>query len=63
MRKASKWLLGKWTQSPSPSPDPYPAGQNQPRTYIGIGTLNGGTSHARINKRSSIAVYNSEEDN
>jgi len=42
MRKASTRLLEQGTQ-PSPAPDLIPA-EHQPRTYIGIGTANGGTS-------------------
>ena len=45
MRKASTGLLEQGTQTPSPAPDLIPAEtKNQPRTYIGIGTANGGTS-------------------
>jgi hypothetical protein len=45
MRKASTSLLEQETQTPSPAPDLIPAEtENQPRTYIGIGTANGGTS-------------------
>ena len=45
MRKASTELLEQGTQTPSPAPDLIPAeGKNQPRTHIGIGTVNGGTS-------------------
>ena len=47
MRKASTELLEQGTQTPSPAPDLIPAeGKNQPRTHIGIGTVNGGTSMA-----------------
>ena len=45
MRKASTKLLKQGTQTPSPAPDVIPAETNhQPRTHIGIGTANGGTS-------------------
>jgi hypothetical protein len=45
MRKASTELLEQGTQMPSPAPDLIPAQtKNQPRTHIGIGTVNGGTS-------------------
>ena len=46
MRKASTGLPEQGTQTPSPAPDLIPAEtKNQPRTHIGIGTANGGTSH------------------
>ena len=45
MSKASTELLEQGTQTPSPAPDLIPAEtKNQPRTHIGIGTVNGGTS-------------------
>jgi hypothetical protein len=45
MRKASTELLEQGTQTPSPAPDLIPAEtKHQPRTHIGIGTANGGTS-------------------
>ena len=45
MKKASTELLEQGTQTPSPAPDLIPAEtKNQPRTHIGIGTVNGGTS-------------------
>src|ERR1039457_6855709 len=45
MSKASRELLQQGTQTPSPAPDLIPAQtENQPRTHIGIGTANGGTS-------------------
>jgi hypothetical protein len=45
MRKTSTVLLEQGTQTPSPAPDLIPAEtKNQPRTHIGIGTANGGTS-------------------
>jgi hypothetical protein len=45
MRKTSTKLLEQGTQTPSPAPDLIPAEpKNQPRTHIGIGTANGGTS-------------------
>ena len=45
MRKASTGLLEQGTQTPSPAPDLIPAEtKNQPRTPIGIGTVNWGTS-------------------
>jgi hypothetical protein len=45
MSKASTELLEQGTQTPSPAPDLIPAQtENQPRTHIGIGTANGGTS-------------------
>ena len=43
MRKASTELLEQGIQAPSPAPDLIPA-EHQPRTYIAIGTTNGGTS-------------------
>src|SRR5437667_8833923 len=42
MKKASTRLLEE-TQTPSPAPDLIPA-ESSLRTYIGIGTANGGTS-------------------
>src|ERR1017187_3283713 len=48
MSKASTELLEQGTQTPSPAPDLIPAQtENQPRTHIGIGTANGGTSGGR----------------
>ena len=45
MRKANTRLPEQGTQTPSPAPDLIPAEtKNQPRTYISIGTANGGTS-------------------
>jgi hypothetical protein len=45
MRNASTVLLEQETQTPSPAPDLIPAEtENQPRTHIGIGIANGGTS-------------------
>jgi hypothetical protein len=45
MRKASTKLPEQGTQTPSPAPDLIPAEtENQPRTHIGAGTANGGTS-------------------
>src|SRR5579864_7932146 len=45
MRKASTRLPEQGTQTPSPAPDLIPAEpKNQPRTRIGIGSANGGTS-------------------
>src|SRR5438067_1196809 len=44
MKKASTRLLEQETQTPSPAPDLIPL-NHQLRTYIGIGTANGGTSH------------------
>ena len=45
MRKASTRLPEQGTQTPSPAPDLIPAEtKNQPRTHIGIGATNGGTS-------------------
>ena len=45
MRKASTRLPEQGTQTPSPVPDLIPAKtENQPRTHIGIGTANGGTT-------------------
>jgi hypothetical protein len=47
MRRASTRLAEQGTQTPSPAPDLIPAEtKHQPRTYIGIGTANGGTSTA-----------------
>jgi len=43
MRKASTRMPEQGTQAPSPAPDLIPA-EHQPRTYIEIGTTNGGTS-------------------
>ncbi len=55
MRKASTKLLKQGTQTPSPAPDLIPAETNhQPRTHIGIGTANGGTSvllHFTVNEQ------------
>jgi hypothetical protein len=45
MRNASTRLPEQETQTPSPAPDLIPAEtENQLRTYIRIGTANGGTS-------------------
>src|SRR5579864_9380065 len=45
MRNASTRLPEQGTQTPSPAPDLIPAEiKTQPRTYIGIGAANGGTS-------------------
>ena len=52
MRKASTRLPEQGTQTPSPAPDLIPAEtKNQPRTYIRIGTANGGTSLAKRARR------------
>src|SRR5438270_1127863 len=52
MRKASTALLEQGTQTPSPAPDLIPAvTKHQPRTYIGIGTANGGTSVGKARVR------------
>ena len=52
MRKASTRLPEQGTQTPSPAPDLIPAEpKNQPRTYIAIGTANGGTSGGRRIRR------------
>ncbi len=48
MKKASTRLLEQETQTPSPAPDLIPL-NHQLRTYIGIGTANGGTS-ARLTR-------------
>jgi hypothetical protein len=48
MRKASTGMLEQGIQTPSPAPDLIPA-EHQSRTYIGIGTTNGGTSPVQIN--------------
>jgi hypothetical protein len=49
MSKASTALLEQGTQTPSPAPDLIPAEtKNQPRSHIGIGTVNGATSQGRI---------------
>jgi putative transposase len=48
MRNASTRLPEQGTQTPSPAPDLIAAkANNQPRTHIGIGTANGGTSLPR----------------
>ena len=45
MRKTSTRLPEQGTQTPPPAPDLIPAKtENQPRTHIGTGTANGGTS-------------------
>jgi hypothetical protein len=44
MRRASTWMLGKGTQTPSPSPDLIPAAtkdSTEPETLIRIGTARG----------------------
>src|SRR5438045_1909658 len=46
MREASTRMLEQGTQAPSPAPDLIPA-KNEPRTNIGIGAADGGTSVAR----------------
>ena len=43
MREASTGMLEQGNQAPSPAPDLIPA-EHQPRTYIAIGTSDGGTS-------------------
>jgi len=43
MSKASTRMLEQGIQAPSPAPDLIPAEQST-RTYIEIGTMNGGTS-------------------
>lgn len=48
MSKASTALLEQGTQTPSPAPGLIPAKTKTPRTYIGIGTVNGGTSNIVI---------------
>jgi len=49
MRKASTGMLEQGTQTPSPAPDLIPAKtKTRPRTYITIGTANGGTSVLRV---------------
>jgi hypothetical protein len=50
VRKASTGMLEQEIQSPSPAPDLIPA-EHQPRTYIQIGTTNGGTSLARFSRQ------------
>src|ERR1035438_6202378 len=57
MSKASTELLEQGTQTPSPAPDLIPAQtENQPRTHIGIGTANGGTSvpFLKLSDRKSV---------
>src|SRR5215471_14756542 len=52
MRKASTWMLGPGTQTPSPAPDPIPA-ETKPINgglILGIGTTNGGTSVQEIDE-------------
>ena len=45
MRKTSTRLPEQGTQAPSPAPDLIPAEtENQLRTHLEIGTVNGGTS-------------------
>src|SRR5438128_11411591 len=45
MKKASTGMLEQGTQTSSPAPDLIPAEiNNEPRTHIGIGTVDGGTS-------------------
>ena len=59
MRKASTRLLKQGTQTPSPAPDLIPAETNhQPRTHIGIGTANGGTSIALIDHIEGVLSAN-----
>jgi hypothetical protein len=49
MRNASTRLPEQGTQTPSPAPDLIPAQtKKQPRTHIGIGTANGGTSSPQL---------------
>ena len=55
MRKAATGMLEQGIQVPSPASDLIPA-EHQPRTYIGIGTANGGTS------RSCISVGTGEDE-
>lgn len=45
MSKAGTGMLEQGTQTPSPAPDLISA-KHQPRTYMEIGTANGGTSAA-----------------
>src|ERR1022692_575858 len=61
MSKASTELLEQGTQTPSPAPDLIPAQtENQPRTHIGIGTANGGTSsrHSKswLNNNNAVEI-------
>ena len=59
MRKSSTELLEQGTQTPSPAPDLIPAeAKNQPRTHIGIGTVNGGTSIPLFHPISHIDLTN-----
>jgi len=51
MRKASTGMLEQGTQTPSPAPDLIPAKtKTRPRTYITIGTANGGMSLSQFGK-------------
>jgi hypothetical protein len=56
MRKASTRMPEQGTQTPSPAPDLIPA-ERQPRTYIGIGTANGGTSRCSITDAPGTSVF------
>jgi len=58
MRKASTRLPEQGTQTPSPAPDLIPAEpKNQPRTYIAIGTANGGTSNRPLHSESLLRAF------
>src|ERR1017187_4866628 len=62
MSKASTELLEQGTQTPSPAPDLIPAQtENQPRTHIGIGTANGGTSQLLPHKAKADVLFNESQ--
>ena len=56
MRKASTRMLEQGIQSPSPAPDLIPA-EHKWRTYIQIGTMNGGTSLLPSRRSGSVIDF------
>ena len=63
MRKASTRLPEQGTQTPSPAPALIPADtKNHPRTHIGSGTANGGTSTATFSGFLLYELWTPAED-
>jgi len=56
MSKASTRMLEQGIQAPSPAPDLIPA-ERSTRTYIEIGTTNGGTSAGKPIRLLAIADF------
>src|SRR5207244_12765422 len=59
MKKASTRLLEQETQTPSPLQNSSPL-NHQLRTYIGIGTANGGTSASRARRACELNLRSEE---